>query len=361
VIHLLINRFVGFNHLFYLKTNLSRFLAVQYCLALHCRQIIFYICENKLKMATISEASLATLAVHSMPGLDIGQVERERKEMWRKMFQKYEDLEQNNELTDEVSLEDIDKPETVSNIVKEGLKSNFMQPNTILKQYFLEHADEMDEIATIAGDPLSDEEVLSDDSDDDLLYSGSDVSNIPSEGEVPITPPTSDGSDENDDINIMNNGEEALSETDEDNNDTLVGYDDDDELYSSKPKKESKNIYDSQSGDSIHEPSAKKSRLTSPPSPCNHAVPVTKEALEDIKVDPLVEKEMSCSLVCSQCQLSTFYEALTIRTQFVCDECMAGDHVDCEVEDCSVCMEVGEQITLRRQAEVLGRIKNMVG
>ena len=57
----------------------------------------------------MSEAYLSSLGGNSLPGLDIGQVERERKEMWRKMFQKYEDMEEREESADEIAVEDIDK------------------------------------------------------------------------------------------------------------------------------------------------------------------------------------------------------------------------------------------------------------
>ena len=159
----------------------------------------------------MSEAYLSTLGgnSHSLPGLDIGQVERERKEMWRKMFQKYEDMEEREELVEEVTVEDIDKPDTVNSIFQWQLQSCQMQPNSTLKQYFMEHAEEMDEIATIAGQTVSDEEVLGDDSDEELLYSGSDASNNIVDGEagganignnqLPLTPATSDD-EENSDV-----------------------------------------------------------------------------------------------------------------------------------------------------------------
>jgi hypothetical protein len=132
----------------------------------------------------MSEAYLASLGGNSLPGLDIGQVERERKEMWRKMFQKYEDMEEREESTEEIAVEDIDKPETVNSIFQEHLQSCQMQPSSTLKQYFMEHAEEMDEIATNAGQTVSDEEVLSDDSEEELLYSVSDASNNIVDGEA---------------------------------------------------------------------------------------------------------------------------------------------------------------------------------
>ena len=49
-----------------------------------------------------------------IPGLDRDKVEKERKDMWGQIFKKYEDLDQRNELTGEVSLEDID---TLNNIL----------------------------------------------------------------------------------------------------------------------------------------------------------------------------------------------------------------------------------------------------
>merc|ERR1712202_119169 len=64
------------------------------------------------------------------------------------------------------------------------------------------------------------------------------------------------------------------------------------------------------------------------------------------------------SLVCSNCNTSTFYQALMVtELEFVCDECMVGDHRDCMVEECCVCREVGEHIRFRRSAEVLARVQ----
>ena len=152
----------------------------------------------------MSEASLASLPGNSLPGLDMRQVEKERKDMWSKMFQKYEVMEEMDEMSEEVNLEDIDKPETVDKIFKERVQSYFVQPSSIVKQYLMEHADEMDEIATIAGPPVSDEEVLSDDSEDDL-HSENDASNVVVDGEagvvnhMPLTPATSDIYDEDSD------------------------------------------------------------------------------------------------------------------------------------------------------------------
>jgi len=254
--------------------------------------------------------------VNFIPGLDREMVEKERKEMWRKIFEKYEDMEQRNELTDEVSLEDIDNPETVNGIIKESSKFDLIKPNTTLKQFLVEYADEIDEIATIAGPPASDEEVLSDDSEDESLCGGSDSAITASDGDVnanpvdsPITPPSSVSSDE-----INDDGDMDLSDL-EDNDDTLVGYDE-------------------------------------------QGISETGQGEASIASD---ESEESECLECSTCHVVTFYEALPARSGFQCDECLAGDHLDCEVEECGECKQVGEMISLRRKAEVLGRIEKMTG
>ena len=175
--------------------------------------------------------SLPHMGLGHIPGLDRAKVEKERKAMWGQMFKKYEDLEQRNEMTRDVSLDEIDNPETIRMIVKESSKYNIMKPNTILRRYLIEHAEEIDEIATIAGPPASDEEVLSDDSDDEELSisSGNDAPSLISEEDMkvnddhaPITPPTSESSDENNDEKIPNATEASFS----DNNQTLIGYDD---------------------------------------------------------------------------------------------------------------------------------------
>jgi len=359
----------------------------------------------------MSEAYLSSLGGHSLPGLDIGQVERERKEMWRLMFQKYQDMEENDELAEEVALEDIDKPETVNSIFKGQMQSCLMQPSSTLKQYFMEHAEEMDEIATIAGETVSDEEVLSDDSDEELLFSESDASNNVVDGEaggdnignnqLPLTPATSEDDENASDVGQIENNEQddgdidvTLSERNEDDNETLAESDEDDDmLYSAGPLPESKNIFDQTQPESLSKnPISKRPRLT-PPSephvianpPCGEDIhasdqnvttrpPVdevpsndnniqvsaeevsTKVAGEDEKIVNDENTEQN-NLNCSHCLTSTFYQALPSSAGFLCDECMAGDHLHCEVEECRVCREVGEIISLRRQAEVFGRIQ----
>jgi len=351
----------------------------------------------------MSEANLFSLGGNHLPGLDIGQVERERKEMWRKMFQKYEDMEESEEFAEEVALEDIDKPETVNSIYKGQLQSCQMQPSSTLKQYFMEHAEEIDEIATIAGETVSDEEVLSDDSDDELLYSESDAPNNVVDGEadiignnqLPLTPATSEDDQENSDVGENGNNDQddsidvTLSELNEDKNETLFESDEDDDLlYTAGPQPESKNIFHPASAS--QEPRNKKQRLKPPPSPPikhpseetiyvtgqnvtpRHPVDevsssenniqvsaqevTTGEAVED---DTTVDDKNTQQkhLECSHCLTSTFYKALPVSDEFLCDECMAGDHLHCEVEECRVCREVGEIISLRRQAEVFGRIQ----
>eukprot|EP00090_Calanus_glacialis_P012529 TRINITY_DN21113_c0_g1_i1.p1 TRINITY_DN21113_c0_g1~~TRINITY_DN21113_c0_g1_i1.p1 ORF type:complete len:278 (+),score=115.57 TRINITY_DN21113_c0_g1_i1:26-835(+) len=264
----------------------------------------------------------------------------------------------------------------------------------------------MDEIATIAGQTVSDEEVLSDDSDEELLYSGSDASNNIVDGEahignnqLPLTPATSDDDEENSDVSeVENNGQDdgdidvTLSELNEDKNETLCESDDDGMLYSAGPQPESKNIFDHTQPESpSQEPINKKPRLKPPPSPhvihpsdeniheCDQKVTTrqavdakpssdnyiqvsaqevtTREAVED-DADVNDENTEQNNLDCSHCLTSTFYQALpVVSDEFLCDECMAGDHLHCEVEECRVCREVGEIITLRRQAEVFGRIQ----
>ena len=275
------------------------------------------------------------VGVAFIPGLDREKVEKERKEMWRKIFEKYEDLEQRNQLTDEVSLEDIDNPETVNGIIKESSKFDFIKSNTTLKQFLVEYADEIDEIATIAGPPASDEEVLSDESEDESLC---DVDPVDST----ITPPSSVSSEE------INDGDLDLIDI-EDNDDTLIGYEEevDNLLCNHTPLIKSDNVLIPQD-------------LETQPSTtlAEQDISDTGQGEASIAGD---ETEESDCLKCSTCHLVTFYEALSASSGFQCDECLAGDHLDCEVEECRQCKQVGEIISLRRKAEVLGRIEKMTG
>jgi len=308
-----------------------------------------------------------------IPGLDRDKVEKERKDMWGQIFKKYEDLEQRNELSGEVSLEDIDNPVTIHRIVKESSRYNCIKPSTILRRYFMEHADEIDEIATIAGPPASDEEVLTDDSDDEELSISSSI--VAEDGkkvhdaQSPITPPTSESSDEyNVDGNA--NSDDAYNS---DNNDTLIGYDDEDDvpLYNSMSGpgyRRSNSDRNDQSLSLSQEPCAKKPRLQAeePPnftkqSPYNKlGQGVETEGDDKIQVDAAADKEEKPKcLVCSKCHITTFYEALPSSPGFQCDECLVGEHMECEVEECGQCKYVGEVITLRRDAEVFGRVEKL--
>ena len=65
--------------------------------------------------------------------------------------------------------------------------------------------------------------------------------------------------------------------------------------------------------------------------------------------------------MCSKCHITTFYEALPSSPGFQCDECLVGEHMECEVEECGQCKYVGEVITLRRDAEVFGRVEKLTG
>ena len=78
--------------------------------------------------------------------------------------------------------------------------------------------------------------------------------------------------------------------------------------------------------------------------------------------DAAVEaNENSKCLVCSKCNITTFYEALSVSPGFLCDECLVGEHMECEVEECSQCKYLGEVITERREAEVFGRVEKLTG
>ena len=306
-----------------------------------------------------------------IPGLNREKVEKERKNMWGQIFKKYEEIDQRNELIKEVSLEEIDSPETVREIILESSKYNMIKPNAILQRYFEEHADEIDEIATVAGPPASDEEILSDDSDDEELFSSStDASNATSEGDMnsnemqsPITPPTLDSSDDNNE-----GGDKDSDEKWENNDETLNGENDDDAFFynMSLPEKNNKLEQADQSlATSAREPEYKKAKLHT--DNLQKLVPVDLDQTinvdnnEDIQAQAFDEEGKSECLVCSKCLNITFYEALPTEPDFLCDECLAGDHLECEVEDCGECKQIGQMIVSRRQAEVFGRVEKLTG
>jgi len=319
-------------------------------------------------MAIPLDSLLAPELIH-IPGLNREKVEKERKNMWGQIFKKYEECDERNELTEEVSLEEIDSPETVRKIIQESSNYNLIKPNAILQQYFEDHADEIDEIATVAGPPASDEEILTDDSDDEELFSSTDASIVTSEGDMnsnemqsPITPPTSDSSDDN--------SERENRDTDEkcENDETLNGENDDDALFYNMPMPEKNNKLeqaDQSLAASAMEPEYKRAKLHA--DNLQKLVPVDLDGTpnvdnnDDIQAQAIDDEGKSQCLLCSKCQNITFYEALATEPDFLCDECLAGDHLECEVEDCSECKQIGEMIVSRRQAEVYGRVEKLTG
>ena len=58
---------------------------------------------------------------------------------------------------------------------------------------------------------------------------------------------------------------------------------------------------------------------------------------------------------------STFYKALAIEPDYLCEEFVAGDHLECEVEDSEECKHLGDIKLSIRQAEVFGRVEKMTG
>ena len=59
----------------------------------------------------------------------------------------------------------------------------------------------------------------------------------------------------------------------------------------------------------------------------------------------------------STCGVSDGWSGVCWGNKWNGGECVEHGGLDCEVEECRVCREVGEIITLRRQAEVFGRIQ----
>merc|ERR1719347_621543 len=162
----------------------------------------------------------------------------------------------------------------------------------------------------------------------------------------PITPPTSDSSDDNNEV-VDKDSDETL----EDNDETFKG----DNENMAWPDKNSM-LYQ-----------ADQSLAASAPGPENKKIKLHTDKVQelvpndDIQVQVVDDKGKSECLVCSKCLCTTFYEALATEPDFFCDECLAGAHLECEVEDCSECKQIGEMIVSRRQAEVYGRVEKLTG
>jgi len=311
----------------------------------------------------MNEASLAKLPRPSIYGLDTAQMEKERKDMWRNLFQKYENLSQTEKDEEEYFVEDIDKPENVSKIFQDGSFS--VKANITLRQYIEDHADELDEISTIVGPPASDEEILSDFSDEEILEVEDDSSYNTSVHDLHLEsmPDLNTSESDND-----SNNDKVISNSE--NNNILVKYDvyntddsDEDILYAPlpPPKVRKKTPEESVSDDqgSFSKGSGK--------STCECEI-ISVEAQNKFNNgdgSPTIEHNLGTeesnhpndNLVCCNCNNATFYEALEdTESEFICDDCLIGDHRECIEEECETCKEVGKLIEERWNAEVVARV-----
>jgi len=320
----------------------------------------------------MNEASLSKLPRPSIHGLDTVQIEKERKDMWRNLFQKYENISQTEKDDVEYLVNDIGKQENVSKIFQDGYFS--VKANVTLRQFMKDHADELDEISTIMGPAASDEEILSDFSDEEILELGNycNYNYITSVHDLHLESMSDMKTSESDSYNDLHNDNVVNSE----NNNIHVksdvfncssDYSDEDILYAPLPplktrKKTHEELFSFSKCSGNFKPELDHIDAKTCVVFNNDDDNSTKQhTLGTHRTDEAFAAEESnhsnANLVCCICNNLTFYEALeATASEFICDDCMVGDHRECIEEDCETCKEIGKHIEKRWDAEVVARV-----
>jgi len=255
-------------------------------------------------------------------GLDRNQVENDRKKFWEKFFEKHEQL--GAEDTTSVAITEIDMPELVEKNLRGVKRKNLKLPvSKTLKKWVKEHADEIDELTTIAGPPSVDEEEISEEEDEesdcleDLI---DDKENTPPHVEeyLPSSPPSSPSSSPH----------HSLLDPSDSDSELL--------LYAPSLPTSKRSIF---APLSISENLNFVEKLTFSPklsSSRNNSFALSEAAL-------------NLTLNCSSCQKETNYSTKLglDEAEFKCDTCMIEDHhPDCG-EDCENCKRIAAELEAR--------------
>jgi len=268
-----------------------------------------------------------------LAGLDVDAVQKERKDYWERLYQKYE---KSSELDQEdISVHDLDKPDTMKRF--RGLQCEL--PTTkAFRRYIAQHGGLLDELTTMAGPPALDEEELSSEDDSDEEGEGQGDNDYSDEGEVNVglgglVMREKDSEEGNQKVILRKNGGKRSSE------EHLSGEaeTEEEEDFSSPPAKvvtpsKTRVIVEYYTSEDEAE-----AGNMDPPSG------ITAEArrLYD-------EGEEENSLICSNCgALGDVLEEGGAQSEFRCDECLMKVHPECEDYDCSVCREVAAVVEAR--------------
>lgn len=250
---------------------------------------------------------------------DKAEIEKDRKQFWDKLFEKYERLSEME--TEEVEIDQIDQPINVLSRAKAFSSLGRDVPGSkTFRRWVAEHGEEIDELTTIAGPLREDEEDIEGEMDHDIS-SEEDEDYETSEGEIGSEKPNQDLMYEKTDVG---EGESDDSESDSD-----LG------LLQSLPRQLqiSQTMTPIKKNHSFIEKFRHSPKLA---SSFNHSVLTPRKS------------DLSMNLSCLSCGNQTDYSIdMGIREkEFECDECLLSVHPECK-EECKLCKRVAEEVELR--------------
>jgi len=264
------------------------------------------------------------VSLNKVRSADKAGIEKDRKQFWDRLFEKYERLSEME--TEEETIDQIDQPIRVLKREKTYRSLCRDVPGSkTFRKWVADHGEEIDELTTIAGPLGEDEEEIGEDMDNDM----------------------SSDSEEDEDYKTVygENGDDQLSDDNHDQNQTehagdveLISEDSDSDLgllQSSIPRQ----LRISQSMTPIKKNHSFVEKFRNSPK--------LASSFNNLVLTPR-KSEMSMDLSCLSCGTQTDYsvDMGVSEKQFECDDCLLSIHPDC-MEECKLCKNVAEEVESR--------------
>jgi len=264
------------------------------------------------------------VSLNKVRSADKAGIEKDRKQFWDRLFEKYERLSEME--TEEETIDQIDQPIRVLKREKTYRSLCRDVPGSkTFRKWVADHGEEIDELTTIAGPLGEDEEEIGEDMDNDM----------------------SSDSEEDEDYKTVygENGDDQLSDDNHDQNQTehagyveLISEDSDSDLgllQSSIPRQ----LRISQSMTPIKKNHSFVEKFRNSPK--------LASSFNNLVLTPR-KSEVSMNLSCFSCGTPTDYsiDMGVSEKQFECDDCLLSIHPDC-MEECKLCKNVAEEVESR--------------
>lgn len=266
------------------------------------------------------------ISLSKVRSADKAGIEKDRKQFWDRLFEKYERLSEME--TEEETIDQIDQP--ISVLKREKTYRSLCRDvpgSKTFRKWVADHGEEIDELTTIAGPLGEDEEEIGEDEDME-----NDMSSDSEEDEAYKTDYRQNDGDPLCDENPHQNQTEHVGD------DELISEDSDSDLgflQSSLPRQ----LRISQSMTPIKKNHSFVEKFRNSPklaSSFNNSLLTPRKS------------EMSMNLSCLSCGTKTDYsvDMGVSEKQFECDDCLLSVHPDC-MEECKLCKNVAQEVESR--------------